>query len=210
MMNKKDRLIIIGANGQGKVVAEIAKKMNVWTSIAFLDDDPSKIKVLDYEVIGRSTDALEYIEDSDFFVAVGDNYVREEIFNALESSGIRLPKLIHPTAVISEHAEIGSGTVIMAGVIINSCVKIGKGCIINSGSIIEHDTEIDDFVHISPGSRLAGSVKVGRGSWIGAGCTVINQIHITQNCTVGAGATVITNITEEGTYVGVPARRISK
>ena len=96
----------------------------------------------------------------------------------------------------------------MAGAVINCCTKIGKGCIINTGATIDHDNLIEDYVHISPGVHLAGTVKVGQGSWLGIGSVVSNNINITSGCKVGAGAVVVKDITEPGTYVGVPVTKI--
>ena len=80
----------------------------------------------------------------------------------MENNGVNLPVLIHPSAIIGEQVEMADGTVIMAGVIINSCTKIGRGCIINTASTIDHDNIIEDYVHISPGVHLAGNVRVGK------------------------------------------------
>ena len=125
----------------------------------------------------------------------------------LEAEGASIPILIHPNAVIGEQVELESGTVVMAGAVINCCTKIGKGCIINTGATIDHDNSIEDYVHISPGAHLAGTVKVGQGSWLGIGSVVSNNVNITSGCKIGAGAVVVKDITEPGTYVGVPVRR---
>lgn len=204
----KDRLLIIGASGHGKVVADIAIKMNKWKSIAFLDDDESIKASMGLEVIGKSVDAFVYINDSDIFVAVGNNATREKIQEKLEAEGASIPVLVHPNAVIGIEVELGIGTVVMAGVVINSSTRVGKGCIINTGSTLDHDNVIEDYVHISPGVNLAGTVKVGKGSWIGIGSEISNNVNITSGCKVGAGAVVIKDLTEPGTYVGVPARRV--
>lgn len=204
-MNEK--LLIIGASGHGKVVADIALKMNKWTSIVFLDDDETVKSCMGIEVVGKSLDAFKHIQDCDLFVAIGNNVTREKIQEKLETEGASLPTLIHPTAVIAEQVELGEGTVIMPGVVINCCTRIGKGCIINTGATIDHDNLIEDYVHISPGVHLAGTVKVGLGSWLGIGSIVSNNLEISSGCKLGAGAVVVKDITEIGTYVGVPARR---
>lgn len=110
--------------------------------------------------------------------------------------------------MIGSEVEIGIGTTVMAGVVINSSTKIGKGCIVNTSSSLDHDNVIEDYVHISPGAKLAGTVKIGKGSWIGIGSVVSNNVNICSECKVGAGAVVVKDITEPGTYVGVPARRV--
>lgn len=204
----KEKLLIIGASGHGKVVADIALKMDKWKSIAFLDDDETVKSSLGIEVVGNSIDAFKHIQDCDIFVGVGNNETRRKIQRKLEIEGASIPTLIHPTAVLGEYVELALGTVVMAGVVINSCTEIGNGCIINTGSTVDHDNLIEDYVHISPGVHLAGRVKVGQGSWLGIGSTVSNNVNITSGCIAGAGTVVIKDITEPGIYVGVPARRI--
>jgi sugar O-acyltransferase (sialic acid O-acetyltransferase NeuD family) len=205
-MNNK--LLIIGASGHGKVVADIAIKMNKWHSIAFLDDDKSIKSSMDLEVIGTSDDVFSHIDEYEIFVGIGNNTTRQRIHEMLETFGASMPNLIHPKSVIGNQVDIGIGTAVMAGVVINCCTKIGRGCIINTGSTVDHDNCIDDFVHISPGSHLAGTVKVGKGSWLGIGSVVSNNITITNGCKVGAGSVVVKDITEPGVYVGVPVRRV--
>ncbi|MDV7767093.1 acetyltransferase [Peribacillus sp. CSMR9] len=205
-MNNK--LLIIGASGHGKVIADVAIKMNKWKSIAFLDDNENIKSSMGIEVIGKSTDVFNHLQNYDIFVGIGDNSTREKVQRNLEAEGASIPSLIHPNAVIGEQVELASGTVVMAGVVINCCTRIGKGCIINTGATVEHDNIIEDFVHISPGAHLAGTVKVGHGSWLGIGSVVSNNINITSSCNVGAGAVVVKDITESGIYIGIPARRV--
>lgn len=204
----KKGLIIIGASGHGKVVADIAIKINKWQKISFLDDDESIKTSMGLEIIGKRSDALTYKNEADFFVAIGNNFIREKIQEELELEGLSIVSLIHPNSVIGTSVEIGIGSVVMAGAVINSSSRIGKGCIINTSSSLDHDNIIEDYVHISPGANLAGTVKVGKSSWVGTGSVISNNVNICSNCTIGAGAVVIRNIVEPGTYVGVPLRKI--
>lgn len=204
----KNKLMIIGASGHGKVVVDIAIKMKKWKDIAFLDDDPSITECMGLSVVGKTEDAFKFINEADIFVAVGNNQIRENVQSNLETAGIRPPLLIHPSAIIGSAVEVGIGTVIMGGVVINSATKIGKGCIINTAATVDHDNRIADFVHVSPGAHLAGMVTIGAKTWIGIGSIVSNNLTVTENCKIGAGAVVVKNITESGTYVGVPARSI--
>lgn len=206
----KKKLLIIGAGGHGRVVADIALKMNKWESVAFLDDDKNKKSSMGLEIIGDSRDTEKYIIDNDLFVAIGDNRTRKKLQDELEIAGASIPILVHPSAVIGCDVEIGIGTVLMAGVIINSCSTIGKGCIINTSASIDHDNKLGDYVHISPGVHLAGTVEIGKETWIGIGTIVNNDIKITNGCTVGAGSLVIKDINEIGTYIGHPTTRIKK
>lgn len=204
----KNKLLIIGASGHGKVVADIALKMNKWESISFLDDNENLKSSMGIDVIGTTKDVHKFIDSHDVIVGIGNNSTREKIQNMLEKLGASIPVLIHPSAIIGNDVEIGIGTVVIAGVVINCCTKIGKGCIINTSATIGHDNIIEDFVHISPGAHLAGTVKVGQGSWLGIGSIVRNNIIITQNVNIGAGAVVVKNITESGTYIGIPAKKV--
>lgn len=205
----KEKLLIIGASGHGRVAADIALKMGKWKSIAFLDDDETVNISMGLEVVGKSSDAFKHIQDCDLFVGIGNNVTREKIQEKLETEGASIPMLIHPAAVIGEQVELGVGTVIMAGVVINCCTEIGKGCIINTGATLDHDNLIEDYVHVSPGVHLAGTVKVGKGSWLGIGSSVSNNVNITGGCMVGAGSVVVKDINENGTYIGVPVRKLN-
>ena len=196
-----NRLIIIGASGHGKVVADIAA-LNGYKDIAFLDDDESIKECAGYPVIGKSAEAPA----GEVFVAVGNAETRKRLMELYKDR--ILPVLIHPNAIVAEGVEISVGSVVMAGAVINPGVKIGKGCIINTSSSVDHDCIVEDFCHVSVGAHLSGTVVVGMGTWIGAGATLINNVNICGGCTIGAGAVVIKNINEPGTYVGIPVRRI--
>ena len=200
-----NKLIIIGASGQGKVIADIAQ-LNSYTDIAFFDDNPQVKFCGKYQVIGCCKDAEKY-KAADFFVAIGNAKIRRRIQTELIALGLRVVSLIHPDAVISESATIGIGTVIMAGTVINPDVTIGEGCIINTCSSIDHDCTVGNFVHISVGSHIAGTVNIGDNTWIGAGATVSNNINITSDCMIGAGAVVVNDLIDSATYMGIPAKK---
>lgn len=203
----RKKVVIIGAGGHAKVIADIIEKSGD-EIVGFLDDNKElgTTVINNYKIIGdlnnRFTMAVTK-KDVEFIIAIGDNKKREEISH---SPNLKFYTAIHPSAQIGLDVEIKEGTVVMANVCINSSAKIGKHCIINTGAIIEHDNIIEDFVHISPNVSLGGTVKVGENTHVGIGTTVKNNIEICNNCTIGAGAVVVKNIMEEGTYVGVPAR----
>lgn len=206
----KKKLIIVGANGHGKVIADIANQMNQWDTIEFLDDNDAIKECAGYKVIGVTEDASKWRDAADFFVAIGDNVTREIVQENIEKKGLDIATLVHPTAVLANEIEIGAGTAIMAGVVINSSSKIGKGCILNTSCSIDHDNKIEDYAHVSPGAHLAGTVRIGKNSWVGIGSVIINNVSICSHCRLGAGTVVIRNINEPGTYVGVPARKIHR
>lgn len=199
------KLIIIGASGHGKVVADIAKK-NGYTDIVFLDNDYNKTSCSGYPVLGPDNKVPEL--DGDLFIAVGNGEIRNQLM--MREANRTFPVLIHPDAIVAEDVGIAEGTVIMAGAVINPGVRIGQGCIINTASSIDHDCKIGDFCHIAVGVHLCGTVVADFNTWIGAGSTVSNNVRICSNVTIGAGAVVIKDIKESGTYIGVPAKKMDK
>lgn len=203
-----DNLIIIGASGHGKVVADAAIRMNKWKSISFLDDNKNIEEFMGIKVIGGSEDYKQYILKADIFVAIGNNDIRLKLQTKLEKDKANVPIIIHPTAIIGSNISIGAGTVILAGVVINSDAKLGKGVIINTGAIVEHDNVIKDFVHISPGVRLAGNVTICDKSWVGIGSCVIQGINIDENSIIGAGTVIISDVERNCTVVGNPGKII--
>ena len=196
-----NKLVIIGASGHGKVVADIALRVG-YSEVVFLDDAEGLVECAGLPVVGRSSDA-EKFEDSDFFVAIGNAKIREKIQSGLKG---KLATLIHPNASVSRRVSIGEGTVVMAGAVINSNAVIGEGCVVNTCASVDHDCVIGDFVHVSVGSHVAGTVQVGDRTWIGIGSAVSNNLSICNDCMIGAGAVVVKEIDEPGTYIGVPAR----
>lgn len=209
-MNKN--VVIIGASGHGKVIADIVLKSGD-NLIGFLDDNmdiQNKEIFKEKKVIGVVKDCEKIQRDNSkyfFVIGIGNNYIRKEMF---EKYKLNYYTAIHPNAVISNQVEIGKGTVVMANVVINADSSIGENCIINTGSIIEHDNKIDNNVHISPNSTLCGTVKVGELTHIGASVTVKNNTIICGNCIIGAGAVIVKNIEKKGTYLGMPAKIIKE
>ena len=199
-MSKK--LVIIGASGHGKVIADIAKK-NGYHEIVFLDDDENIHECGGYPVIGRSHE-VDTI-NADVIVGIGNASIRKKIQQSIPAR--KMATLIHPSAVVAEDVIIGVGTVIMAGAVINSGARIGKGCIINTCASVDHDCNVRDYAHIAVGSHLCGTVSVGDETWIGAGAIVSNNISICSEVMIGAGAVVVKDIDDAGIYLGIPAKK---
>lgn len=203
-----ETLIIIGAGGHGKVVADIALKKNTYQEICFLDDNIEAKECLGFPVVGTLKNIEEWIANAEFIVAIGNGVIRESVMNKLLVAKAKITTLIHPKSVVGKNVRIGYGTVVMAGAVINSESEIGNGVIVNTASSVDHDNSIGDYSHIAVGAHLAGTVSVGRHVHIGIGAVVSNNISVCDECVIGAGAVVVKDIGEIGTYVGVPARKI--
>lgn len=200
-----NNLVIVGASGHGKVIADIAEKCG-YRGIVFLDDNPMVKSCGGYKVVGGCKDALNY-KEADFVIAIGNAKIRRKIQSEFINAGLNIVSLIHPAAIIASNVKIGMGTVVMAGAVVNPNTEIGQGCIINTCASVDHDCYAGDYVHMSVGAHVAGTVVIGEDTWIGAGATVINNVNICGGCMIGAGAVVIKDINESGIYVGVPAIR---
>lgn len=201
-----NRLIVIGASGHGKVVADIAE-LNGYSDLAFLDDAQGLVEVAGHPVAGPVSAFSDFI-GCDFVVAIGNAEVRCRIQTRLECAGARVVSLVHPSAVVAKDVVVGVGSVVMAGAVINVSSILGKGCIVNTGASVDHDCVVGDYSHISVGAHLAGAVSIGKKTWVGIGAVVSNNVSICADCMIGAGAVVVKDILTAGSYVGVPAHML--
>lgn len=204
-------LIIIGASGHGKVIADIARQMmengqKRYAKIQFLDDDKTKTACGAYPVIG-TTEHMEQYLGMDYFVAIGDADIRQRMASWLQSFHATVPVLVHPKAIVGEDVSIGEGTAVVGGTVINAGAVIGKHCIINTGATVDHDCVIDDYVHIAPGAHICGGVHIGESTWMGAGVTVVQELDVCAHCMIGAGSVIVHDLNVSGVYIGNPAHR---
>ena len=190
-------VVVLGASGHAHVIADIIEASGDKV-VAFLDDNTSIPGVT-----GSIFDYSKY-DGCSFVIGIGNATVRKKLSNL----PLTWYTAIHPSAIVSPSATIGSGSVVMPNAVINAGAKIGRHCIVNTSSVVEHDCALEDFVHVSVGTKLGGTVHVGQATWIGIGATVNNNTNICSECMVGAGTVVIDDLVEPGTYVGVPARKI--
>ena len=197
-----ENVILVGAGGHGKVLADLVEKAGDHV-LGFLDDAPAQSEVLGLPVLGPTGDWKKFAGHARFLLAIGSNEARRRLSQLMD---VDWYTAVHPGAWIGSGVVLGRGTVVMAGAVINPDARVGCHSIINTGAVVEHDNVIGNFVHVSPHATLCGTVHVGDGTHIGAGAVVRNGISICGGVTVGAGAVVVQNIERPGIYVGVPAR----
>lgn len=204
-------LLIIGAGGHGKVVAEAALASEKWESIAFLDARFPEVKsVIGWPVVGRDNDAVNFLDDfKHVFVAIGDNKRRLSVLDAISEKAASIPTIVHPAAWVSPSASLGSGTIVVGGAIVNASVSSERGCIINTGATVDHDCWLGEGVHVSPGAHIGGGCTVGARTWIGIGSTMRHGVSIGEDVIVGAGAAVVGDVPSGVQVRGVPARIVS-
>lgn len=210
-----NEIAIIGGGGHAKVVMDIILKNqeidNNVDIIGFFDDDRYKKEVCGLPRLGTVDNVEKEIEEHknvEMIIGIGDNKTREKIVGRMNSTGIKYFTAIHPRTIIGNRVNIGEGTVIVGGAVINIDTDIGEHCIINTSASVGHDIVVGDFVHISPGVRLTGEVKISNNVHVGTGAVVIPGVNIGENSIIGAGAVVTKDIPPNCIAVGVPAKPI--
>lgn len=196
-------MFLYGASGHCKVVIDAINSSTNSDIEAIFDDNPKSDFITEIPVIKANESILNNLKN--FIITIGNNKLRKKVVEKLNTNYLTV---IHDKAIISKTAEIGVGTVVLAGSIINSEAKIGKHCIVNSGVVIEHDCLIGDYVHVSPNVSLAGNVAISEGAHIGIGSTIIQGLTIGKWSTVGAGAVIINDVPDYAVVVGNPGRII--
>ena len=187
-----DKILLIGAGGHARSCIDVLEEENQFEIAGLIEKGESiSNESLGYSVIGTDDD-LKVLrkQHKNALITVGQirsPKIRIKLYQLLKELDFTLPVIVSPYAYVSKHAQIGEGSIIMHGSIINANVKIGKNCIINNKSLIEHDAVIGDHCHIATGTIINGEVSVGNETFIGSGAITKQCISIGNNCIVGAG-----------------------
>lgn len=208
-------LLIIGAGDFGREVSWVAERINeqapTWNLLGFVDDNPAvQGQVIDgYPVLG-TTDWLQSVETELYVVcSIGSGRVRKLVMDrVLRQKNLRPATLIDPSVIVGRNARVGEGSVVCAGSVLAISSALEAHAIVNLNCTIGHDTVLEPFCTVHPGSNLSGKVLVGACTDIGTGTKIIQGLRISSGCIIGAGSVVVKDITEPGTYVGVPVRRV--
>ena len=206
------RLVIIGAGGHGRVLADCAQAAQLQV-LGFIDDNAALTGTtqLQLPVLG-TTSALDkkLVLADGVLLGIGNCALRLRLLHVFRAAHFSLPTLFHPRAWVSPSTICGAGTVVMANATVQTGCHLGAGVIINTNASVDHDSVIGDGVHICPGVHLAGNVTVGDGTLIGIGASVIPGIRIGKGCVVAAGAVVIRHVPDGQRVAGVPAQPLAK
>ncbi|MDD5584557.1 MAG: NeuD/PglB/VioB family sugar acetyltransferase [Candidatus Omnitrophica bacterium] len=211
----KKRIVIIGAriDGHAGVILDVLNLLGEYQVIGFIDNTPElQNKTINGIPVIGSTDNLGSMKMPAHYahVAIGDNVARGELFKKLESRGIALVTIIHPSAIVSPNSKIEEGCFIGACAVVNRGAVVGAASIINTGAIVEHDNKIGFAVHLAPGVKTAGRVRIDDFAFVGLGSTVLPDIHIGSGAMIGAGSTVVKDVTPKTTVFGYAAKKYNK
>ena len=205
------RVLVFGASGHGKVVADVARAAGL-VVVGFVDDDERRrgARLWELPVLGWDEAAGRHGGPGRAAVAlgIGDNRARELVFDRVVSAGFEVVTAVHPSAVLAPRARLGPGTVVMALAAVNPDAEVGVGAILNTGCVVEHDCRVGRFAHLSPNSALGGGAEVGDRAHLGLGAVVLPLVGVGADVRVGAGAVVHRPVEAGVTVVGVPARPV--
>jgi sugar O-acyltransferase (sialic acid O-acetyltransferase NeuD family) len=205
----RQKLLVFGAGGHGKVVADVGRSAG-WVLEGFIDDDPDRqrsgvwgLPVLSWD---RALAGPARAPGLVIALGVGDNGARQRCCERILGAGLSIGTLVHPSAVVASTARLGRGTVAMALAAVNPDAAIGDGVILNTGSVVEHDCQVGRFAHLSPNSALGGAARIGDCTHLGLGAVVLPGVVVGADVRVGAGAVVHRAVPDGTTVMGVPAR----
>jgi sugar O-acyltransferase (sialic acid O-acetyltransferase NeuD family) len=170
----KTRLLVLGAGGHGRSIAEAAELTGVFQVVGFLDDSlPVGELVLGYPILGLVASlATNHLVCDQAIVAIGNNSIREALMQRLAEVGIEVATLIHPRASVSPRAVVGKGSTVMASAVVGTEAHLGVGAIVNCGAVVDHHARVEDFGHLGVNACMAGGSVLGRRAWMQAGSSL--------------------------------------
>lgn len=198
------KIIIVGAGQNGCVIKNILSLDSNNQVMGFLDDAKKRA-----DILGKINDFLKYNEYY-FFISIGENVSRKNVYLTLKKGGARFINVIHPAAVIEKNVRLGENVMIGAFTYININAKIDNNSFINNGCIIEHDNTIGEHTHLAPGVVSAGMVAIGNNVFVGINSSIRDKVRIGNYCTIGAGSNVVADCEPSRMYYGNPAKIIDK
>lgn len=208
-------IVIIGAGGFAREVNWLIEEINSvneeWNLLGYIYENPDNIGQLvnDKPVLG-DFDWLKDKRNVYFVCAIGDPNLKKRLVDKCLKYDVKAATLIHPDVKISRYTNIEEGTIVCKDSILTVNIHIGKHVIINLDCTIGHDAIIGAYSTILPSVNVSGNVVIGEQSMLGTSSAVIEKLSIGRNTIVGAGAVVVTNLPENCTAVGVPAKVIKQ
>lgn len=210
------KLVIVGASGHSKVVTDVVRAEQKLRLVGYLDANrPVGSEYLGRRILGRQEDVCAVIRKHDaalVLIAIGDNATRAAVATQVHGQvqDLDAAVAVHPDAHVAAGVEIGDGTVVMAGAVLNPGVTIGDHCVINTSASVDHDCTLGDFVSVAPGATLGGNVTVGERSFVSLGASLIHGVTVGADTVVGAGAVVVGDLPSRSVAYGVPARVVEE
>lgn len=198
-------LLILGAGGHGRVVADAALAQGRWARVRVTDRDAARVGEELLPGLRVEPLAQALAGSTEIHVAIGAAAARQREARA---SGLPLATVVHPHASVSPYAALGEGTFVAARAVVAPGARLGACVIVNHGAVVDHDVQVGEFTHVAPLAALGGAVRVGQRVLVGAGATLLPGLRVGDDVVIGAGAVVREPLEAPGVYAGVPARRV--
>ena len=189
-------LLLIGCGGHARSLIDVVESSGRWHVLGLVGlPEQMGEEVLGYPVLGCDQDLSSLHQQcTHALLAVGQiglSAQRQRLGAELKRLEFTLPVVISGHAHVSRHAQIGAGTSVGHGVIVNAGASVGDYCILNSNSLIEHDAVIGDCCHISTGALVNGGVRIGEGGFIGSGAVLREGLNLPPHTVISAGKRVM-------------------
>jgi sugar O-acyltransferase (sialic acid O-acetyltransferase NeuD family) len=189
-------LLLIGCGGHARSLIDLVESSGRWHVLGLVGL-PEQVgeKVLGYAVLGCDQDLPQLRQQcAHALLAVGQIGLpshRQRLASELERLSFALPAVISGRAHVSRHAQLGPGTSVGHGVIVNAGASVGAYCILNTNALIEHDAVIGDYCHISTGALVNGGANIGVSSFIGSGAVLRESLILPPKTVISAGKRVM-------------------
>jgi len=213
-MTKK--IVILGTNGNCVDMLDLIDSINtqagrtVYECIGFLDDNPTLhgktrcgVKVLGPLSMAADLEGCRFVNG---IGSPGNFFIKEQIIGKANVGDEHFESLVHPRAVISKRARIGTGAVVFENVAVTSNVTIGRHVIILPNTVVSHDVEVGDYTCITGGVCISGGTRIGRSCYLGTNSTIIGDVEIGDCSLIGMGSVVLESVGPDHIVVGNPAR----
>ena len=205
-------ILVAGTGGQASVLLDACLAAGSKVAGIILASEDVPLAKFNVPVLG----GLDRLSDRDFLrahaiaIGTGDGMQRRAYARTIADHEGTLATVIHPASTVSRSAQIGDGTMLAAGSVVGPYAQVGGFCIVNTCASIDHDNVLEDGVNLSPGVHFAGNVTCLEDAFVGTGATAIPGITIGRRAIIGAGAPVTTDVPDDTTVVGTPARPIRR
>lgn len=213
MLNvRTQKLLVVGSSGHSSVVVDAIELAAVYEIVGFVDDTAERGAMRGcHPILGALADIASICTQQlvkEVVIAIGDNWWRRKVYSDLikRCPNLNFPAIQHPSAVVSSSAQIGKGSVVLAGAHVGPNSRVGEFCILNTGSSADHDCTLQNFASIAPGAFMGGLVEIGECSAVGVGASISDRISIGRHTVVGTGAVVVRSIPDLVIAYGNPAR----
>jgi acetyltransferase-like isoleucine patch superfamily enzyme len=201
------RKIQVGFYGAGELGRQVYHHVATYHRdtaevIGFLDDTKERgLEVIDGKrtlgsladaagTPGLRPDAIDIV----FTIGYTSMPLRRAALERVLAAGYRLFSVLHPRAVIEPGAQVGAGSIVLAGAVIDQHVSVGVACFVDVGVRLTAGTTVGCNNYFSSGTSTGSRVKIGDDCFFGMDCTVTTDVQMGSNLFINAKTLVPRNL----------------